>query len=264
MSLDFFLQQPSVLRTTLSEFLQGYQHKPIWDTLKQSSDQTIFQSAMLILVVPAVFMRMAETATAFTAIILGLMAGIMWFSYRKHYENERVDNYKTKVKRLERTMKRKKNFFDKSARSLLHRNPALIKVFAKLYVFARFDKKNFKDALITANQLVRIHEASKIGTVLPDQNIDIAEELQRNTMNYIHSMIHSIPSTSIGDFRWENNLNILHSVLQKMVDDIKLSAQIQYDKVGPTIYNPPPENRCGPFPNPIDSPEYSKNWDQYY
>ncbi len=137
-------------------------------------------------------------------------------------------------------------------------------MFSCLYVFGKFDKKNFKDALISANQLQKIYESSKIGLVLPDQIIDISEELQRNTLNYIHSMIHSLPSTTVGDFRWQVNLNILQKVLQKIIDDIKEKSRDQYEKTGATIYNPPPDYRSGAWPNPTQSPEYSVHWDQYY
>jgi len=268
MALEFFLQQPSVLRGVLSDFLHGdFERKSVWEYFSQSdtaTDQMIFESAMLGIVSAALYLRVSTTGTAFTAIVLGAILGSLWFSYKKFHETKKVDTYKKKSTRLARTMQRKRNFFDKSARSLLHRNPALVECFAKLYVFARFDRKNFKDALISANQLIRVYESSKIGVVLPNQVIDIAEELQRNTMNYMHSMIHSLPSTTVGDFRWQVNLNILQKVLQKIIDDIKLISEAQYHQVGPTIYNPPPDYRAGPWPDPTKSPEYSDRWDQYY
>jgi hypothetical protein len=268
MSLEFFAQQPSVLRGVLSDFLRGdygaTARDSFWSDILTATDDIVFQSVMLALVVGGVFLKVSSTATAFTAFIIGVIVGGVWFSYARYGEEKVVKDYKNKVTRLERTMQRKRNFFDNSARSLLHKNPALITILAKLYVFGRFDRQNFKDALISANQLIRVYESSKIGVVLPDQIIDIAEELQRNTMNYIHSMIHSLPSTTIGDYRWQVQLDILQKVLQKIIDDIKLISEAQYEKIGPTIYNPPPDYRSGAWPNPIAQKEYNAHWDQYY
>lgn len=265
MSLEFFFQQPSVLRGVLSDFLHGKTSSlSLWDYLKKSTDKTLFESAMIGMISSAIYLRESQTSTAFTAFVIGIFLSTLWLSYKNHKEIKVVDRYRSKVKRLDRTLKRKRNFFDKSARSLLLRNPALVEIFSKLYVFARFDRKNFKDALIFANQLVRVHESSKIGVVLPDQIIDIAEELQRKTMNSIHSIAHSLPSTTVGDFRWQVDMNILQKVLQKITDDIRSISRSQYKKTGPTIYNPPPDYRSGPWPNPTNSPEYSDKWDQYY
>lgn len=264
MALEFFFQQPSVLRGKISEFLNSDVRESFWADILDTPDDVIFQSFMLALVVGGLFLRTSSSGSGLSAFFLGLFIGYLWFSYSKYEGGKKVKNYERKATRLERTMQRKRNLFDKKARSLLHRNPALVTIFAKLYVFGRFDRQNFKEALISANQLIRVYESSKIGLVLPNQIIDIAEELQRNTMNSIHSMIHSLPSTTIGDYRWQVEIDILQKVLQKITDDIRELSKAQYLEVGPTIHNPPPDYRSGPWPNPTNQKEYNSHWDQYY
>ena len=143
-------------------------------------------------------------------------------------------------------------------------NPALVKVFISMCPFARFDTRNFKEALIAANQLIRVYESAKLGQKLPNQTIDIAEELQRNVLNHMQSIIHSFPSTVIADYRFQVDLNILQKILQKIIDDIKLIYQEEFDKNGPNIYNPPPSVRSGPWENPLQTKEYNKYWNFYY
>lgn len=261
MSLDFFLQQPSVLRGKLADILNQNPHT-LWDNIKSSPPELLLSTFFVFFITSGVIYRLS--ASAFPSFLVGLFLTLIYYSYKFEQTKNEVDVFKKKVKRLERTMQRKNNIFSKSARSLLHRNPALVNCFANMYVIARYDKKNFKDALISANQLIRIYESVKLGVVLPDQMIDIAEELQRNTMNYIHSIINSLPSSTVGDFRWQVNMNILQQVLQKITNDIKLLAKFQYEKTGATIYNPPPDYRSGTWANPLNSPEYSENWNQYY
>jgi hypothetical protein len=264
MALPFFLQQPSVLRGTLSQIISPDSRWVFWKEITQTSKQVIFESFFAGMIASALYYRVNPQTTSFVMILVGFFVTSLWFSIGKNRENDTKKDYKKKAERLDRTMKRKRNAFSKKARSLLYRNPALIKVFSNLYVFARFDKKNFKDALITSNQLIRIYESCQIGVVLPDQMIDIAEELSRNTMNHMHSMIHSLPSTTVGGFRWQVQLDFLQKILQKIVDDIKHIAKKQYQKTGPTIYNPPPDYRSGPWANPLDQAEYNPHWNQYF
>jgi hypothetical protein len=193
-----------------------------------------------------------------------VIIGYHWFYYKTKIKENKIKKYKKKTKQLKKSMTKKRDIFDKSARFILQKNPALIEIFSGLFVFARFDKQNFKNALIQANQLERIYKSSQIGVVLPDQIIDIAEGLMRDILNSIHSMIHSLPSTTIGDYRWQVQLNILQKVLQKIIDDIKEIAKIQYEKIGPTIHSPPPDVRCGPWANPLSQKEYNPYWEQYY
>ena len=76
----------------------------------------------------------------------------------------------------------------------------------------------------------------------------------------MQSILHSIPST---DNNFEIYLNTLQKILQKIVDDVKLIYEKEYEKNGPNIYNPPPSIRSGPWSNPIDSKEYNPFWNFY-
>ena len=102
------------------------------------------------------------------------------------------------------------------------------------------------------------------GNQIPNQIIDIAEQLQRDILNDIQSLIHSFPSTVIDNHNFEVYRNILQKILQNIIDDIKDIYLERYERVGPTIYNPPPCNRSGPWKNPLVEKDYNSNWNYYY
>jgi hypothetical protein len=144
--------------------------------------------------------------------------------------------------------------------SLLYKNPDLVYIFIKMCYISRFNNRNFKLALVATNQIITIYESVKIGNLLPNQTIDIVEELQKEILNNMQSILHSIPSTNNN---FEIYLNTLQKILQKIVDDVKLIYEKEYEKNGPNIYNPPPSIRSGPWSNPIDSKEYNPSWNFY-
>ena len=181
---------------------------------------------------------------------------------------DEIDKYEKNeehLKKLNKKMNKKSNgIFCKNYNSVLYMNPALVKVFISLCPFARFNYKNFKNSLISANQLIRVYESAKLGQQLPNQTIDIAEELQRNTLNSMQSIINSLPSTVIADYRFQVNLDILQKILQKIINDIKIIYDVHYEENGPSTHNPPPSVRSGPWGNPLEAKGYNKNWNFYY
>lgn len=204
-----------------------------------------------------------------TNILLSFIISGIVFIYLLLYENDIEDSenkkYKNDVKKLNIKMNKKFNrMFSNINNSVLYLNPNIVKIFINMIPFARFDTKNFKEALIQTNQLVRVYESAKLGQKLPNQTIDIAEELQRNILNHLQSIIHSFPSTVIADYRFQVQLSVLQKILQKIIDDIKNIYNKEYEKNGPNIYNPPPSIRSGPWKNPLSSKEYNKNWNFYY
>ena len=222
-----------------------------------------------VLVVGVIIANILVRANLPTNVLLSLMiAGLVSFYFigqgkiTEHKEEKKCDE---KLNMLNKKMNKKYNqIFSKLQHSVLYMNPALVKVFISMCPFSRFDTKNFKEALVAANQLIRVYESAKLGQKLPNQTIDIAEALQRNVLNHMQSIIHSFPSTVIADYRFQVDLNILQKILQKIIDDIKLIYQAEFDENGPNIYNPPPSVRSGPWDNPLQEKEYNEHWNFYY
>ena len=148
--------------------------------------------------------------------------------------------------------------------SHLYKNPSIIIIFKKLLPFYKFNEKNYSDALKSCNHLIKIHDSAKIGHKYPNQTIDMAEELQRNIMNNIQSLIHSFPSSIIGNGRFEIYCDILHKITQKVVNDIREIYFQYYNKNKININTPPPSIYSGPSLNPIYSKGYNKYWNFYY
>jgi len=140
----------------------------------------------------------------------------------------------------------------------------LVNAFTNLYPYSTLNLKNYNDAIQSTNQLVILQDMAHKGHQIPNQVIDIAEQLQRDIMNDIQSLIHSFHSTVIDNHKFEVHRNILQKILQEIVDDIKNIYKRRYNRIGPSIYNPPPSNREGPWKNPLDEENYSPNWNFYY
>lgn len=143
------------------------------------------------------------------------------------------------------------------------KNP-LEQIFIKLYPYSTLNPKNYNDALKSSKELLQLQKMAIEGHQIPNQIIDIAEQLQRDILNDIQSLIHSFPSTVIDNHNFEIYRNILQKILQNIIDDIKDIYLERYERVGPTIYNPPPCNRSGPWKNPLVEKDYNSNWNYYY
>ncbi len=146
----------------------------------------------------------------------------------------------------------------------LTKNKSLMKIFNRLLPFYRLDSVNYKNSLNSANDLIKVYESAKIGNLVPKQTIDIAEQLQRNIMNYIHSISHSFPTTVVGDYEFQSKVSLLHKITEGIVEDIKTIYEDYYYQNGPDIHTPPPSIRSGPRGNPSEDATYSRNWNFYY
>lgn len=139
----------------------------------------------------------------------------------------------------------------------------LEQIFIKLYPYSTLNPKNYNDALKSSKELLIIKNNVKNNNI-PNQVIDIAEQLQRNILNDIQSLIHSFPSTVIDNHKFEVYRNILQKILQEIVYNIKNTYLERYKRVGPTIYNPPPCSRSGPREDPLNEKDYKSSWNFYY
>ena len=235
------------------------------ELLNNASTDLLLKVIVIGIITTTVLTRTNFQINTFYSILFAM--GISYFFLKKgRMKQNGIDTTNSKnINNLTGKMNKKYNLmFSMVHDSILYMNPALVKVFISMCPFARFDTRNFKEALISANQLVRVYESAKLGQELPNQTIDIAEALQRNVLNHMQSIIHSFPSTVIADYRFQVDLDILQKILQKIINDIKVIYNYEYEKDGPNIYNPPPSVRAGPWENPLKSKGYNKYWNFYY
>jgi len=243
----------------------GNYYENLVELLNNTSADLLLKVIVIGIIITTILVRSNLAINTYYSVIFAV--GISYFLLKRgrmeQIGTEITDN--ENLDKLSRKMNTKFNLmFSKTYDSVLYMNPALVKVFIKMCPFARFDTRNFKEALVSANQLIRIYKSAKLGQEIPNQTIDIAEALQRNVLNHMQSIIHSFPSTVIADYRFQVDLDILQKILQKIIDDIKLIYNYDYEKNGPNIYNPPPSTRSGPWDNPLNSKEYNKYWNFYY
>lgn len=237
--------------------------------LQNSSQTLLFQSIIIIVIITTVLVRLNISINIIFFILIACAFSYYWITYENmnniNNKNENKSNLVNLSKRMNTAygIDINSNIINKH-NSVLYMNPALVHIFIKLCPFARFNTNNFKLSLLAANQLVRVYESAKLGHKIPNQTIDIAEELQREVLNNMQAILNSFPSTIIGNHRFQANLDVLQKILQKIINDIKLIYDNEYETNGPNIYSPPPSVRSGPWSNPIDSKEYNQYWNFYY
>ena len=240
-------------------------YENIIELISDSSSDLLLQTTVIGIIAITILVRFNMQINSIIYIAIALLLSYLWLKYGNMKKVNNDNNNINNIEKLNKKLNKKYNFFfSNQHNSVLYMNPALVKVFTSMYPFARFDIINYKEALISTNELIRVYESSKIGHKLPNQTIDIAEALQRNILNHMQSIIHSFPTTLIADYRFQVDLNILQKILQKIINDIKLIYEIYYEENGPSIYNPPPNVRAGPWENPLNEKEYNKNWNFYY
>lgn len=243
-------------------------YENIIERISNASSDLLLQPIVIGIITTYVFTILVKAnlqISSFMSIFISLLLSYLWLDFGSIKKVDDDNNNNSNIEKLNGKLNEKYNLiFSKQYNSVLYMNPALVKVFTSMYPFARFDIRNYKEALIATNELIRVYESAKIGQKLPNQTIDIAEALQRNILNHMQSIIHSFPTTVIADYRFQVDLNILQKILQKIIDDIKLIYEIYYEENGPSIYNPPPSVRTGPWENPLKEKEYNKHWNFYY
>jgi hypothetical protein len=238
--------------------------------LQNSTPALLFQSVIILVVITTILVRLNISINIIFFILIACAFSYYWLTYENIDNINNKNENKSNLSNLSARMNKKYGLdinprtINNKHDSVLYMNPALVKIFIKMCPFARFSTNNFKLALLAANQLVRVYESAKLGQKIPNQTIDIAEELQREVLNNMQAILNSFPSTIIADYRFQANLDILQKILQKIIDDIKLIYDVEYETNGPNIYSPPPSVRAGPWSNPLDSKEYNQYWNFYY
>lgn len=263
-STALFFQNPSYLRKLLSDYLHRDLPSSFFEKLQHVSALDLFQATGISLLLLGLILRTQPQLSTLLGVFMVGIVFMMWIMWKSTTQEQKLSKKKKKLSKLERVLQTKSNPFHMSARSLLHRQPVLVKIFSSLYVLARFDEENFQEALVKANQLIRVHESATTGVVIPAQYVDVSEQLARDSLNHIQSMIHSMPSSSLGDYRMETTIQVLQEALEKLVKDIKDKADEQYYTIGPDIHTPPPCSRSGPWANPIEDKEYNPHFSFYW
>jgi hypothetical protein len=240
-------------------------YENIVEKISNSSSDLLLQAIVIGIIITTILVKANLQINSFMSIFIAFILSYLWLEIGSIKKVDSDNNNNSDIEKLNGKLNEKYNLnFANQYNSVLYMNPALVKVFTSMYPFARFDVRNYKEALISTNELIRVYESAKIGHTLPNQTIDIAESLQRNILNHMQSIIHSFPTTVIADYRFEVDINILQKILQKIINDIKLIYEVYYEENGPSIYNPPPSIRSGPWENPLNEKEYNKHWNFYY
>ena len=145
---------------------------------------------------------------------------------------------------------------------VIHKNIGISTIFENILPYIEYNPESFKEALLSTSDLIKIHETLQLDYQYKKHTIDIVEELKRNILNNLQSLFHSFPSSV--EYEYQQNIDILSTELQKIINDIKSIYKNNYKKYGPDIYNSPPDVNLGEWSNPLREKNYNKHWNFYY
>lgn len=242
-------------------------YESVMEKFEFSSNDLKFRIFMIFIIFFTILIRFNFFRNFNTAISFGIVIILCQYflTYNILKQNKKNTEGDINLSKLDRDMNKSFSLiFTNKYNSVLYKNPEIVKIFIKLQPFIKFDNRNYKESLVSANQLIRVHQSAIKGQKNPNQTIDIAEQLQRDIMNHLQSMIHSFPSTEISRFRFTSYLKLMQQATQKIINDLKVIYEYHYQQVGPNIYSPPPNERSGPWRDPTKTREYGPNWNFYY
>lgn len=128
-----------------------------------------------------------------------------------------ADTNKNKVQEL--TEKNNSLFLD----------PNLINVFFNVQDFYLYNADAFEKMVSATDSLLRIHRDLLTGAItFCQENIEIAEEFQKDALNAYHSFIFALPVGQVLDSKFRNNKKRLEILLARHIDDMRAICRRQY------------------------------------
>lgn len=188
-------------------------------------------------------------------IFLALILGYYFYNLQKDRLNEelKLDEYKL-------------NFLNNcvsSERRYLYTAPMLANFLYDIKDYALDNYDAFCQMVISVNNLLMIEYESYIGLRYIGDNVDEAKMQMNNALNNLHSIIYSLPSTSISNEKFTHNMRLFQRLLYSHYMDIKDNARKAYLE-RPLTKETKPILAEGPEPNPQGTPDFNSTFSYFY
>lgn len=123
--------------------------------------------------------------------------------------------------------------------SYLYLNPLIVEFFYNTRENSQYNLSNYINSLKCINSMLGLNYQLNLKLENPYQNYDNMKKLYKEALNNYHSIIYSLPSNKIVYNKFNNSLNILHSLLIKHIEDAKTICKIKNSKEDNNIYTLP-------------------------
>jgi len=149
--------------------------------------------------------------------------------------------------------------------SYLDKDPTIIDFYFTLSDYSNYNLPSFRKSLLYTNNLLGIENFvnhTDYAVKKPQEYLDQAETAYKEALNNMHSLIFSLPSTTITYYTFNNSLQKLEHLLIQHLDNVKNLAKRQFDQCDLNIDSKPIHDY---FASPDDRKEkgYSMNYSMY-
>lgn len=235
----------------------------------------LFVFAIVMIVIYAWFIR----ANISIGAVLGIMVlGFVYYLYYKYtYYSVRdftIDK-QNKVQLLsevlsetnyyptEGTLPTSENYFnldDDSTRNYLYFNPAVIDFYYANKDFLAFAYYNYAKSLQHMNNMIILENQMLLGVNNRGNQFEELEFQRQQCLNYWSAIIQSMPSAKANYLKFNNSIETLTELTQKIIDDAgrKVEQQNAQQGINMSYY---PVIKSGPKPNDIGTYGYNAAFD---
>jgi len=154
------------------------------------------------------------------------------------------------------------NFRDFKQKSFLYLNPAMVDFFYNNRELITYSYLNYVKTLQTVNAIIILNQELLAGVNNRGNQYENFLGLRDMALNYFQAIITTLPSAKATNRKYQDALNILQELLQKMVENIQKKIEIQNEQSGVnTEYYP--IYRGGAKPNDTSSYGYNAHFNVF-
>ena len=152
------------------------------------------------------------------------------------------------------------NLSDFNRRNYLYLNPAIVDFYYGAKSLVDIGFLNFSLSLQHANAMILLLREIKIGLENRGNQLTTLEYLRKQCLNYWQALIYKLPSTTATYRKYQNSLDLLEELTQKIIDEAETKIEKQNIQQGINIEYYP-IYKGGPKPNDVGTFGFNKNFD---
>jgi hypothetical protein len=126
-------------------------------------------------------------------------------------------------------------------KSYLYLNPLIVEFYFNIREFSQYNISSYVNSVIYANNVIGLSYQSKIGLNRTYLNYESAIENTQKSLNELNSVIYNLPSSKESYNKFDESIRILHSLLNKHIEEMALLFKNE-NKVKDISINSMPDN----------------------
>lgn len=190
-----------------------------------------------------------------SVIFLALILSYYFYNLRRKTLDEELKLAEYKLKFLNNCLGTERRY--------LYTAPMLANFLYDIKEYALDNYDAFCQMVISVNNLLMIEYESYIGLRYIGDNVDEAKLQMNNALNHFHSIIYSLPSTSISNEKFTRNMRLFQRILYSHYINIKNNARKAYLQ-RPLTKETKSIVSEGPEPNPQGAPDFNSTFSYFY